>query len=70
SKLKNFAFTKPGGDDGHDTFKFSVDLTNSVLKISSPEYNKYGYERILDKNLQTISQTEYLSTIPLSRFLI
>lgn len=70
SKLKNFAFTKPGGDDGHDTFKFSVDLTNSVLKISSPEYNKYGYERILDKNLQTISQTEYLSTIPLSRFLV
>lgn len=70
SKLKNFAFTKPGGDDGHDTLKFSVDLTNSILKISSPEYNRYGNERILDKNLQTISQTEYLSTIPLSRFLV
>ncbi|GEN78127.1 hypothetical protein [Chryseobacterium hagamense] len=70
SKLKNFAFTKPGGDDGHDTLKFSVDLTNSVLKISSPEYNRYGNERILDKNLQTISVTEYLSTIPLSRFLV
>lgn len=70
SKLKNFAFTKPGGEDGHDTLKFSVDLTNSTLKISSPEYNRYGNERILDKNLQIISETEYLSTIPLSRFLI
>lgn len=70
SKLKNFAFTKPGGDDGHDTLKFSVDLTNSTLKISSPEYNKYGNERILDKNLQTISGTEYSSTIPLSKFLV
>ncbi|MEC3876499.1 hypothetical protein [Chryseobacterium salviniae] len=43
-------------DDGHDLLKFSVDLQNSTLKIASPEYNKYGYERILDKYGQIIPE--------------
>ncbi|WP_152909146.1 hypothetical protein [Chryseobacterium sp. Hurlbut01] len=70
SKIKNFSFTKPGGDDGHDMLKFSVDLGNSTLKIHSPEYNKYGEVRILDKNGQVIPQTEYLDKVPLSKFLV
>ncbi|MDR6158698.1 hypothetical protein QF023_002214 [Chryseobacterium sp. SLBN-27] len=73
SKIKNFTFTKPGGDDfvgGHDLLKFSVDLENSTLKIVSPEYNKYGYERILDKYGQIIPEAEYLDKVPLSKFLV
>ncbi|WP_332453304.1 hypothetical protein [Chryseobacterium aquaticum] len=70
SKIKNFSFTKPGGDDGHDMLKFSVDLGNSTLKIHSPEYNKYGEVRILDKNGQVIPQAEYLDKVPLSKFLV
>ncbi|NML55831.1 putative HlyD family type I secretion protein [Chryseobacterium cheonjiense] len=73
SKIKSFTFTKPGGDDfvgGHDLLKFSVDLENSTLKIASPEYNKYGYERILDKDGQIIPQAEYLDKVPLSKFLV
>ncbi|MDF2551937.1 MAG: hypothetical protein K0R77_1212 [Chryseobacterium sp.] len=70
TKIKNFSFTKPGGDDGHDMLKFSVDLDNSTLKIHSPEYNKYGEERILDKDGQVIPQAEYLDKISLSKFLV
>lgn len=71
--IKNFTFTKPGGDNavgGHDLLKFSVDLQNSTLKIASPEYNKYGYERILDKYGQIIPEAEYLDKVPLSKFLV
>lgn len=73
SKIKNFSFTKPGGDDsvgGHDLLKFSVDLDNSSLKIASPEYSSYGAERILDKDGQVIPQAEYLDKVPLSKFLL
>ncbi len=73
SKIKTFTFIKPGGDKfvgGHDMLKFSVDLENSTLKIVSPEPNRYGIERILDKDLQVIPGTEYSSTIPLSKFLV
>ncbi|WP_435524630.1 hypothetical protein [Chryseobacterium indoltheticum] len=42
SKIKNFFFTKPGEDDGHDLLKFSIDLDNSTLKMHSPEFNRYG----------------------------
>ncbi len=70
SKIKNFSFTKPGGDDGHDILKLSVDLDNSTLKINSPEYNRYGEERILDKNGRVIPQAEYLDKVPLSKFLL
>lgn len=70
SKIKTFTFTKPGDDDGHDTLKFSVDLEASTLKITTPEFNKYGYERILDKNGQIIPKSEYLDKVPLSKFLV
>jgi len=70
SKIKNFSFTKPGGDDSHDMLKFSVDLDNSSLKIASPEYDRYGSERILDKDGQVIPQAEYLDKVPLSKFLL
>ncbi|MBW3520682.1 hypothetical protein [Chryseobacterium sp. NKUCC03_KSP] len=70
SKIKNFSFTKPGGDDSHDMLKFSVDLDNSSLKIASPEYGRYGSERILDKDGQVIPQAEYLDKVPLSKFLL
>lgn len=70
SKIKNFSFTKPGGDDGHDNFKFSVDLDNSTLKIHSPEYFRYGNERILDKDGQIIPEAEYMDKVSLSKFLI
>lgn len=73
SKIKNFSFTKPGGNDsvgGHDLLKFSVDLDNSNLKIASPEYSSYGAERILDKDGQVIPQAEYLDKVPLSKFLL
>lgn len=73
SKIKNFTFTKPGGDDsvgGHELLKFSVDLQNSTLKIASPEYDKYGFERILDKDGQVIPKAEYLDKVPLSKFLV
>ncbi|AZA55190.1 hypothetical protein [Chryseobacterium sp. G0201] len=70
SKIKTFTFTKPGDDDGHDTLKFSVDLDASTLKIITPEFDKYGRKRILDKNGQIIPQTEYLDKIPLSKFLL
>lgn len=73
SKIKNFTFTKPGGDDsigGHDVLKFSVDLDNSTLKMHSPEFNRYGNERILDKYGSTIPQAEYLDKVSLSKFLL
>jgi len=73
SKIKNFTFTKPGGDDsvgGHELLKFSVDLQNSTLKIASPEYDKYGFERILDKDGQVIPKAEYLDKVSLSKFLV
>lgn len=73
SKIKNFSFTKPGGDDsvgGFELLKFYVNLENSTLKIVSPEFDKYGNERILDKNGQIIPQAEYLDKVPLSKFLV
>jgi len=73
SKINNFTFTKPGEDDsvgGHDLLKFFVDLDNAYLKIASPEYDKYGRERILDKDGQVIPQAEYLDKVPLSKFLV
>ncbi|WP_131368617.1 hypothetical protein [Chryseobacterium soli] len=70
SKIKTFTFIKPGNDDGHDTLKFSVDLDASTLKITTPEFNKYGRERILDKNGQIIPETEYLNKVSLSKFLV
>ncbi|MBB4806834.1 hypothetical protein HNP38_002130 [Chryseobacterium defluvii] len=70
SKIKTFTFIKPGGDDLHDTLKFTVDLGNSTLKMSTPDYSRYGNERILDKDGQVIPQTEYLDTVPLSKFLV
>lgn len=70
SKITVFTFTKPGGTDDFDTFKFSVDVINSTLKIASPSYSSYGNERILDKDLQLIPKAEYLSEIPLSKFLV
>lgn len=73
SKIKNFSFTKPGGDDsvgGFELLKFYVNLENSTLKIVSPEYDKYGNERILDKDGQVIPQAEYLDKVPLSKFLL
>ncbi|WP_029298995.1 hypothetical protein [Chryseobacterium hispalense] len=57
-------------DDGHDLLKFSVDLQNSTLKIASPEFNRYGRERILDKYGQIIPEAEYLDKVPLSKFLV
>lgn len=73
SKIKNFTFTKPGGDysvGGHELLKFSVDLDNAHLKMASPEYDRYGYERILDKDGQVIPKAEYLDKVPLSKFLV
>ncbi len=70
SMIPTFTFKKPGGDDGHDMLRFSVDLAASTLKIFTPEYNRYGRERILDKNGQLIPETEYLDKVPLSKFLI
>lgn len=73
SKIKNFSFTKPGSDNfvgGHELLKFSVDLDNAYLKMASPEYDRYGNERILDKDGQVIPQTEYLEKAPLSKFLL
>ena len=70
SKIPLFAFRKPGEDDGHELLKFSVNIKESYLKISSPEFNKYGRERILDKNGQFIPSAEYLDKVPLSKFLV
>lgn len=70
SKIKNFTFRKPGGDDEHELLKFGVNLEDSSLKILSPEFYKYGYERILDKNKQIIPEAEYLDKVPLSKFLV
>ena len=70
SKIKTFSFRKPGTDDEHELLKFSVDLENKYLKIASPEYNKYGYERILDKDGQVIPSAEYMDKVPLSKFLV
>jgi len=70
SMTPTFTFKKPGGDDGHDMLRFSVDLAASTLKMFTPEYNRYGRERILDKNGQLIPETEYLDKVPLSKFLI
>ncbi|WP_288459471.1 hypothetical protein [uncultured Chryseobacterium sp.] len=70
SKIPLFTFRKPGEDDGHELLKFSVNIKESYLKISSPEFNKYGRERILDKNGQFIPSAEYLDKVPLSKFLV
>lgn len=70
SKIPLFTFRKPGEDDGHELLKFSVNIKESYLKISSPEFNKYGRERILDKNGQLIPSAEYLDKVPLSKFLV
>ncbi|MFP3591917.1 hypothetical protein [Chryseobacterium sp. SIMBA_038] len=70
SKIKTFMFTKPGGDDDHDMLKFSVDLDNSTLKLHSPAFDRYGSERILDKNGNTISQAEYYDKVTLNKFLV
>jgi len=40
------------------------------LKIASPEYDNYGFERILDKNGQVIPKAEYLDKVPLNKFLV
>lgn len=69
-KIKTFNFTKPGGDKGHDTLKLSVDLGASMLKIITPEFIKYGHERILDKKGKVIPHAEYLDKVPLSKFLV
>lgn len=70
SKISTFTFKKPGQTDEYDLFKFSVDLNNSTLKITSPEYNYYGDLRILDKDGQIIPEAEYLDKVPLSKFLV
>lgn len=70
SKIPLFTFRKPGEDDGHELLKFSVNIKESYLKISSPEFNKYGRERILDKSGQLIPSAEYLDKVPLSKFLV
>lgn len=70
SKISLFTFRKPGKDDAYDLLKFSVDSQNSTLKIASPEYDNYGFERILDKNGQVIPKDEYLDKVPLSKFLV
>lgn len=70
SKIPLFTFRKPGEDDGHELLKFSVNIKESYLKISSPEFNKYGRERILDKNGQIIPEAEYLDKVPLAKFLV
>ncbi|MEC5172118.1 hypothetical protein [Chryseobacterium nepalense] len=70
SKISLFTFRKPGKDDAYDLLKFSVDLQNSTLKIASPEYDNYGFERILDKNGQVIPKAEYLDKVPLNKFLV
>lgn len=70
SKIPLFTFRKPGEDDGHELLKFSVNIKESYLKISSPEFNKYGRERILDKDGQVIPSAEYLDKVPLSKFLV
>ncbi len=71
SKLKNFTFTKPGGNDDYDSLKLSIDLTNSTLKILSPIYGaSSSLHKILDKDGQVIPQAEYMDKIPLSKFLV
>jgi hypothetical protein len=69
-KINNFTFRKPGTDDDYELLKFSVDLQNSTLRITSPGYNYYGDQRILDKDGQVIPQAEYLDKVPLSKFLL
>ncbi|MCX6318444.1 MAG: hypothetical protein NTW29_14225 [Bacteroidetes bacterium] len=69
-KINNFTFRKPGEDDDYELLKFSVDLQNNTLKITSPGYNTYGDRRILDKDGQVIPQAEYLDKVPLSKFLL
>lgn len=70
NKIKTFTFTKPGGDNEHDRLKFSVDLNASTLKIVTPVYFKYGYERILDRNGKVIPEVEYQDKISLNKFLV
>jgi hypothetical protein len=69
NKIKTFTFKKPDVDEGYGLLKFTTD-GETYLKISSPEINKYGFERVLDKNRLQIPVNEYTGQVPLSKFLV
>jgi hypothetical protein len=70
SKITNFTFTKPGGEDEFDHLKFSINLEESYVKFASPMYGSSSSDKILDKDGNIIPKDEYLNKVPVSKFLI
>lgn len=70
SKITNFTFTKPGGEDEFDHIKFSINLDESYVKFTSPMYGSSSSDKILDKDGYVIPKDEYMNKVSLSRFLI
>jgi len=68
SKIKNFTFEKPGEDDIFDLLKLSTD-GETYVKIHNP-LNYDTSNRILDKNGNSLTATEYSDKAPISKFLV
>ncbi|MCT2563394.1 hypothetical protein [Chryseobacterium herbae] len=68
SKFKTFTFRKPGGVDDFELLKISTDA-ETYVKIHNPtEYNTA--DRIRDKDGKALSQADFTSRAPLSKFLV
>lgn len=68
SKIKNFTFEKPGEDEIFDLLKLSTD-GETYVKIHNP-LNYDTSNRILDKNGNSLTATEYSDKAPISKFLV
>ncbi|GAA5095214.1 hypothetical protein GCM10023210_27670 [Chryseobacterium ginsengisoli] len=69
TKIKNFSFKKGPFGEPFDVLRFTVNTEEEYLKIYSPEFDSYG-ERILDKDGQKLSKSDFTDKALLSKFLI
>ncbi|MBB4807402.1 hypothetical protein HNP38_002706 [Chryseobacterium defluvii] len=69
SKIQSFVFKKGFFGEPLDVLRFTVDTENGYLKIYSPEFDTYG-ERILDKDGQKLTLSDFTDKALLSKFLV
>lgn len=69
TKIKNFIFKKEPFGEPLDVLRFTVNTEEEYVKIYSPEFDSYG-QRILDKNGQKLSKSDFADKALLSKFLL
>ncbi|WP_336690274.1 MULTISPECIES: hypothetical protein [unclassified Chryseobacterium] len=69
TKIKNFIFKKGPFGEPLDVLRFTVNTEEEYVKIYSPEFDSYG-QRILDKNGQKLSKSDFTDKALLSKFLL